>query len=550
MKFMAVRRRPAFTLVELVLTTAIVGILMAGLSSAVVLATRALPNEDRNSSRVLEQRRWTDGLLADLEYAWHITERGANAITFTVADRNGDGSPECLRYAWTGKAGDPLTLEYNHAAATTVLENVQQFDLSYDLRSVTETYTGLPVEGAELSLVSYPLPLGGSDFTVDDKAWIGQYLAPTAGSLPVGCLTWRLTRVLFTAKTDGPTDATLGAQIRDWDPNYKPMTTVLEEALIPESTLSSSYAWCEAAYKSVAGLKPGQAVCLVLRRAAGPGNAAKIRFDQNAGAGRVTTTNAGGNWTYDASKSMLYYAYGKATTAGPAQTAKRQFVTGVRVALRAGADSAARLDTLVRTMNVPEVLAAVWELDFSTDPTAVDMNADAAPDWVAVDDAPFTPGSLSGGVWTADRALDTDPANDFTQLTTAEVRFQDTTTTGGGAGIWLHVDRAGATYGVIYAEIAKQIDGTQMLTVYTKADAGSATQLSRTASLAAGFVSLRLLVDPALDSVNVRVNDQDRGTFSYPRYTDNKRRLIELYPVGNDAGAQFDWVRIRVGGNS
>jgi prepilin-type N-terminal cleavage/methylation domain-containing protein len=100
------RIRRAFTLIELTLTLGVMAMLMAGLASAVVLASRALPDPNRPSSDVLEQSSVVDRIAGDLQYARYITERGAHAVTFTVADRNGDGSPECLRYAWSGTAGD------------------------------------------------------------------------------------------------------------------------------------------------------------------------------------------------------------------------------------------------------------------------------------------------------------------------------------------------------------------------------------------------------------------------------------------------------------
>jgi prepilin-type N-terminal cleavage/methylation domain-containing protein len=543
------QHKPAFTLIELTLTVAIVGMLMAGLASAVVLAARALPDPNRPSSNVLEQGRALDRIAADLQYAKYITERGAHAVTFTVADRDGNGSPECLRYAWSGSAGAPLTLEYNHGSALTVLENVQQFDLNYVTKSVAESYAGLPVEGSELLVASYPTAVSSSDFAVDDKDWIGQFIKPSAGILPVDTLTWRLTRVQFRAKSDGAADAVLGVQIRAADPNKIPTTSVLEEELIAESSLPSSYTWKEATFDSVAGIKLDQGVCLVLRRASGPGKAAKINYDGNAGAGRLTTGNSGGSWTYDSNKSMVYYAYGKPSIPGPLQMATRQFVTGVYVTLRAGSDNAAQLDTLVRTLNVPEVLSAVWELDFASNPTTMDMNGDGVGDWVTADASAFNPVSLGGGVWNADRALDTNPGSDFTQLTNIEVSFRDNTATGDGAGVWAHIDRSGNTYGVVYATVAKQTGGTQTLTVCTRADAGSSTPLVQVTNLSADFVNLRLLVDPALDTVNVHVNGLDTGTFTYPRYSDNTRRLIELYPAGSDTGARFDSVRVRVGGN-
>ena len=91
-------------------------------------------------------------MSTELAGALHITERTATAITFTVADRNGDGSPERIRYAWSGVVGAPLTRQYNGGGVVDVLADVQTFELGYDLKSVTEQYPGPVVEGAEAVL--------------------------------------------------------------------------------------------------------------------------------------------------------------------------------------------------------------------------------------------------------------------------------------------------------------------------------------------------------------------------------------------------------------
>ncbi|MBM4074622.1 MAG: hypothetical protein FJ267_03150, partial [Planctomycetes bacterium] len=75
-------------------------------------------------------------LLADLQRATGFTERTAKAVTFTVPDRDGNGRPETLRYAWSGTAGNPLTLQVNGGPVQNIALNVQQFALSYQTKSL------------------------------------------------------------------------------------------------------------------------------------------------------------------------------------------------------------------------------------------------------------------------------------------------------------------------------------------------------------------------------------------------------------------------------
>ena len=67
--------------------------------------------------------------------------------------------------------------------------------------------------------------------------------------------------------------------------------------------------------------------------------------------------------------------------------------------------------------------------------------------------------------------------------------------------------------------------------------------------LGSGFVDLRLLIDPNLDTVNVKVNGVDKGTYVYntlsPPHDD---RFASIGGVGG--AAQFDRVSIRVGGTA
>lgn len=132
----------AFTMVEMVVTLAIMTLLISAMASAVVLAGRAVPDEDDLSIRVARGVEALDRLRADLGEAIEITETGDAAVEITVPDRGQEGDgPETIRYAWSGKAGDPLTLSLNGGTPAVVCADVHAFSIEY-------TYTDLPLNSA------------------------------------------------------------------------------------------------------------------------------------------------------------------------------------------------------------------------------------------------------------------------------------------------------------------------------------------------------------------------------------------------------------------
>lgn len=536
-----------FTLVELVISMAVATILLAGLTSAVMLAAQALPGKERLADKLLQEARVLDQLVGELQSALFFAERATQAITFTVADRNGDGSPERIRYAWSGAAGDPLTRQYNGGTVVNVLENVHQFNLGYDLKSATESYSGLWVEGAEELVNSYVGYLSLNDYSIQSSKWIGQYFQPAAVAFPVGQASWRLTRVQFQAKRDGGADGIIDVQIRKPNADYTPAGDILEQQSLLESSLGASYAWKEVTFQRVGGLEPGAGVCLVLAYGPGSGNAAKVQFDSSGGTDRLITSNAGSSWTRDTTRSLNYRAYGAVSTPGPDQTITRQYVTAVRVALQAGADATSQVTASARALNTPEVLAGYWEADFSANPTVLDVNADGVGDWVRRDGQAFVEATLSGGVWDVDNTLDSQPNCDFTALTTIDLRLRNMSTTGNPVVFSLNADWVGSSVAPLLIRLQRRADGTQTLQVYGQTDAATEVKLAQAEGLQ-DFLSLRLLIDPGRNSVNIRVNGIEVGTFAYYTFTAASYNHFASL-LANTTGLDVDYVRIRVGGS-
>ena len=96
----------------------------------------------------------------------------------------------------------------------------------------------------------------------------------------------------------------------------------------------------------------------------------------------------------------------------------------------------------------------------------------------------------------------------------------------------------------IVVTIDKLADATQTTSVQV-----GGTYVVLVSGMNADFVDVRLLIDPDLDTVNIKINDTDQGTFAYTPYaptTDPQRAT--LHEWGSDG--EWDYVRIRVGGNN
>ena len=130
-------QRRGFTLVEMVLSMAVMTVLLGGIASAMILASRALPDLETPLKSRADGYHAADGLASELYAAQTITFRSATVVEFTVEDRNADAIAETIRYDWNGVAGQPLTRQYNNGTIDTVLENIYQFDLRYDTQSVS-----------------------------------------------------------------------------------------------------------------------------------------------------------------------------------------------------------------------------------------------------------------------------------------------------------------------------------------------------------------------------------------------------------------------------
>ncbi len=536
--------RAGFTLLEVVLSSTVISIVMIATASVMVLASRALPQKASATTLTVDTSQALQQIVRELQHAVHITEQTATAVTFTVADRDGDGSPESIRYVWPDAPGSPLRRSHNGGPAVTVIADVQSLTLTYEIKTTVEAYPGSDVESSEQLLASHYSNKRQVGRAVTADRWIGQYIRP---AIETGAVGWRATKVTVAGRIDDGVESQSLVQLRVPDANKKPTDTVLQEKVLSEWYMAWSYVWESVNFADTARLAPGEAVCLVIRHDSGLAAGAFL-YEDDAGSGLLTTGNAGGNWDYNGGDALLYYLYGRVIWPGTPKTATRQFVTAVSLGLTVNATEKVAAETTVCTINAPEMLSSVWVLDFDADPTAIDATDDGDQDWVVRDGGSFDVGSLAGGVWRAAATLDTYPNDDFAELTTVDVRFRNTTRGGNGAVFWINADWSDGKAAPIFAYLQLQSDGTQTLTVYGKTSSAASFVMATAPGLPAGFVDLRLLIDPESNTVNVKVNGIGRGTYNYGTYVPlDDDRFASIFADGSSA--QFDSIRIRVGGS-
>ena len=113
-------KRRGFTLIELVVSLGVMGVLSLALASTILLSTRALPNAGGGPENQAAAGRALQILGADIRLAKTVAMPDIRTLTLTIADQTGDAAEETITYAWDNTIGSPLTRTYNGDAVSLV----------------------------------------------------------------------------------------------------------------------------------------------------------------------------------------------------------------------------------------------------------------------------------------------------------------------------------------------------------------------------------------------------------------------------------------------
>ncbi|MDB5296111.1 MAG: hypothetical protein JWO31_2094 [Phycisphaerales bacterium] len=300
------------TLVELVVSLALMTIIMGASTSIVLVASRALSNETSNvGADALAARQATDRVVDDLTVATAVIEQTAKAVTMTVPDRTGDGVAETIRYAWTGTPGDPLTRSVNGGAAGVVAANVRALNLAY----LTKTVGKPPaVTGPEQGWVAHAATAANANTSgLTSTKWSGGSYAPT---LPATAVSWTVSRCrvrLAKKATLGTVTVRLRYATSAGVPTGADLAT---GSLLTTNLVGTTAAWADVTLSPVPALDPAKPVALVLSYA-GSATVADVEYDNanaDAALAYATSTDAGVSWSSNAGKTLSFYLWGTVTT--------------------------------------------------------------------------------------------------------------------------------------------------------------------------------------------------------------------------------------------
>lgn len=333
----------AYTLTEVVISSAILGVILLGLTSATRIVGKAMPGTTEGAGSVAAAASWVNTFADELAVAKSIAVAGPADIQFVVPDRNGDLADDTIRYTWSGVAGQPLTRTFNAGTAVTIVPNCRSFALTYDTAPVAlpQTYS----RSAETLIASWTLASSTTLLDIDSNTWRANYFVPT---LPGNAVSWAVTRIEFGARKNSGVGGNTTIQLRT-DRNGLPSTRVLASATYPESSLSSSVNVISVPLSQNAGLVPGQGMFIVWSSG---GATMRILAQQSSTASSylASSGNAGSTWSASGN-SVIYNIYGTYVT--PNAVAYRTAYTGVNYSIQSGQSTAAALSGRVRLYTQP-----------------------------------------------------------------------------------------------------------------------------------------------------------------------------------------------------
>lgn len=343
----------AFTLIELLISTGVVGVLMGAVGGVIVLSVRAIPANQEGTQGALEAAGVLARLTGELRMASTVNSGTATMIDFTLPDRNGDGADEQVRYEWHGADDGTITRTLNGGDAQIIATGIAAFDMCYRVCTMATTSSGPWVTGAESLLVSYDTGSPG-EFVLSSGRALGMSVTPEIDS---GAIGWSVTRVAMRFRNSGiSTDGRVRVQVRLADGSGLPTGTVLAEGTFNESSLTSSVAFVTVPMTGATGLAPGTRIAVVALHDAGT-EAAAVGTIARAPSGTdltVTSTNSGASWSSSVASSVCLRVLCTVTTTTVTNHG-RNMVERVNIHLRSAHEGAPTAHASIALANAPEV---------------------------------------------------------------------------------------------------------------------------------------------------------------------------------------------------
>jgi hypothetical protein len=359
--------RRGLSLVEVAVSVAAASVLVLAIGSVILVSSKALPDSTSVTRTALSAGAITDQMNDEVRYAIAVTEMSPASITFIVPDRDGDGSADSVRYAWSG---GKLTRQVNGGAIVSVADNVKDFQLEYTKRKVTESKsTTSTVSSGEVLLATFSgwtsIVATTNQMLVTGSTWIAEAFTIDQVAIPPDATAVKISRVslLVSKPSSGGADVTVEIHKPQTAGSTLPDATVVgSPAIIPLASLTTSAAWLDATFSDV--VFPGPVTDLVLLAKGSGTTGGKLQYltallaplDNKT---MQWTSNSGSSWLPASglnTNDLMFNVYGsyEKTTTATAST-DTYYLTNVGVSIQVGDQPSSRIQMSARVLNEPGV---------------------------------------------------------------------------------------------------------------------------------------------------------------------------------------------------
>ncbi|MDI1289673.1 MAG: prepilin-type N-terminal cleavage/methylation domain-containing protein [bacterium] len=368
-------RRRAFTLVELVVAMGITSLLLVGMGSAIMMASRAMPPKIDPTSAALAAGSVANTLAEDLRHATAFSLRTATAVEFTVPDRTGDSTPEVIRYEWSGTPGAPLRKQFNGGAWTDVVSSIQSLALTYNSKTVSTTRDVTTTTTSPEYLFAFfngwpsvAAPTN-SNIPLTTVNWGAEFFTIDQTTIPNSAKNIRVTRVrlsLQQAATPGSVTVGIHRAVGGGNPNpaASPIGTPASVAI---ATIPATFGWVDftmPADNVVAQLNKD--FVIVVKSTVVSGTNVQWKMLSSTAAPKdstptgMWTSDSGGTWQPNNSSQYKndnpFYAYGTYQTDSTASvTTTTYYLQTIGIAMQSMGSTGPKIATAAEVLAQPQV---------------------------------------------------------------------------------------------------------------------------------------------------------------------------------------------------
>lgn len=529
-----------FTLLELVVSLAILAVILGGVASALTLATSALPDDAWRAREATQAQLRV--FQQDMRDAVFVRELTSTAIECTVPDRDADGLPEVIRYEWQDSGSKSLVRTVNGASTVLLTEMVDgRMDAQQSTRAESIAIATTTSAAAQLAIVPADWSVSGTAFSLTIRSGIAQVLSP---SLPANAGLWRVTNVSVLVKKLGTsgTDSDRIFQIRLANDDGSPSSVVLYQSKISDFTYSGNLT--TASTLSVSGMpyiRPDQRICVCFINTSSTVSG-QNQFKHTPGSGMWATADAGTSWSSHAGATMYAAITGVSVIPQNTATLVQEDLKGVTLSATDALGQDARVPTVLNRAS--PLVDHWWRADFDVVPTNEDFDGDGAVDWI-VTSGSYTASDLSNGWLLNSKSLGVATTSDLTDPLDLRTRL-NIATVGQEWYATLYLDQGGSYSSKLTLRVGRLSDSTYRIRLHENWPFPATLLIDVT--IVAEQCELRLVSVPQKDTVTLYVNDTLLGATGYARSNLTLSVSSPILLYGTSTSVKLDWVEARVGG--